>query len=47
MTKIVLKINCGDSSPPVLADNLPFFTNIFGLPFSFNILLVFEILNSS
>ena len=42
MTKIVLKINCGDSNPPVLAENLPFFGNISGLPFLHNILLVFE-----
>ena len=39
MTKIVLKLNCGDSNPPVLAENLPFLENIFGLPFSLNILL--------
>ena len=46
MTKIVLKLNCGDSNPPVLAENLPFLENIFGLPFSLNILLVFETLPS-
>ena len=46
MTKIVLKINCGDSNPPVLAKNLPFFGDIFGLPFSLNIFLVFETLPS-
>lgn len=34
MTKIVLKINCGDSNPPVLAENLLFLENISGLPFS-------------
>ena len=47
MTKIVLKINCGDSKPPILAENLPFLENISG-PFSlkFNILLVFETLPS-
>ena len=32
MTKIVLKINRGDSNPPFLAENLPFLENIFGLP---------------
>ena len=42
MTKIVLKINCGDSNPPVLAENLPILENISGLPFSLNILLVFS-----
>ena len=31
MTKIVLKINCGDSNPPVLAETLPFLKNISGL----------------
>ena len=41
MTKIVLKINCGDSNPPVLVENLPFLENISGLPFSLNILLFF------
>ena len=46
MTKIVLKLNCGDSNPPILAENLPFLENIFGLPFSLNILLVFETLPS-
>ena len=46
MTKIVLKLNCGDSNPPVLAENLPFVESIFGLPFSLNILLVFETLPS-
>ena len=44
MTKVVLEINCGDSNPPVLAENLPFLENISGLPFSLNILLVFDIL---
>ena len=39
MTKIVLKLNCGDSKPLVLAENLPFLENIFGPPFSLNILL--------
>ena len=39
MTKIVLKLNCGDSNNPVLAENIPFLENIFGLPFSLNILL--------
>ena len=28
MTKIVLKIKCRDSNPPVLAENLPFFSSI-------------------
>ena len=46
MTKIVLKLNCGDSNPPFLAENLPFLENIFGLPFSLNILLLFETLPS-
>ena len=46
MTKIVLKINFGDFTPPVLAENLPFLENISGLPFSLNILLVFETLPS-
>ena len=46
MTKIVLKRNCGDSNPPFMAENLPFLENIFGLPFSLNILLVFETLPS-
>ena len=40
LTKIVLKLNCGDSNPPVLAENLPFLENIFGLPFLLNILLL-------
>ena len=40
--KIVLKINCRDSNLPVLAENLLFLENIPGLPFSLNILLVFE-----
>ena len=39
MTKIVLKLNCGDSNPLVLAENLPFLENIFGHLFSLNILL--------
>ena len=43
---IVLKINCRDSNPLVLAENLPFLANISGLPFSLNILLVFETLPS-
>ena len=38
MTKLVLKINCGDSNPPVLAENLTFLANISGLPFALNIL---------
>ena len=42
MTKIVLKLSCGDSNPPILAENVSFLKNIFGLPFSLNILLVFE-----
>ena len=46
LTKIVLKINCGDSNPPVLAENLPFLENISDVPFSLNILLVFETLPS-
>ena len=46
MTKIVLKINFGDFNPPVLAENLPFLENISGLPFSLNILPVFETLPS-
>ena len=46
MTKIVLKLNCGDSNSPVLAENLPFLENIFGLPFSLNIPHVFETLPS-
>ena len=46
MTKIVLKLNCGDSNPPVLAKNLPFLENIFGLLFSLNVPLVFETLPS-
>ena len=44
MTKVVLKINCGDSQPPVLAENLT--ESISGLPFSLNILLVFKTLLS-
>ena len=44
MTKVVLEINCGDSNPLILAENLPFLEIISGLPFSLNILLVFEIL---
>ena len=44
MTKIVLKINCGDSNLPFLGENLPFLENISGIPFSLNILLVFETL---
>ena len=35
-----------DSNPPFLARNLPFSVNISGLPFSLNILLVFETLPS-
>ena len=31
VTKIILKLNCGDAKPPVLAENLPFLENIFGL----------------
>ena len=46
MTKIVLEIDCGDSNPLVLAENLPFLENISGLPFLLNILLVFESLPS-
>lgn len=46
MTKIVLEINCGDSKPPVLTENLLCLENISGLPFSLNILLVFETLPS-
>ena len=46
MSKIVLKINCRDSSLPVLAENLPFLENIFARPFWLNILLVFETLPS-
>ena len=42
MTKVVLEINCGDSNPPVLAENLPFLENISGLPFPLKILMVFE-----
>ena len=42
MTKIVLKLNCEDSNPPFLAENLPFLENIFGLLFSLNILLAKE-----
>ena len=42
MTKIVLKLNCGDSNPPVLAEKVPFLENIFGLPILLNILQVFE-----
>ena len=39
MSKIVLKINCGDSNPPGLAENLPFLEIISSHPFSLNILL--------
>ena len=46
MTKIVLKINCRDSNPPVVAENLPFLENISGLTFSLNILVVFKTLPS-
>ena len=46
MTKIVLKINCRASNLPVLAEKLPFLKNIPSLPFSLNILLVFETLPS-
>ena len=46
MTKIVLKINCGDSNSPVLTENFPCLENIFSLPFSLNIVLVFETLPS-
>ena len=46
MTKIVLEIDCGDSNPLVLAENLPFLENISGLPFLLNILLVFDSLPS-
>ena len=46
MAKIALKINCWDSNPPVLAENLPFLENTSGLPFPLNILLVFETLPS-
>ena len=42
MTKIVLKLNCGDSNPPFLAESLPFLEIIFCLPFSLNILLAKE-----
>ena len=42
VTKIVLKINCGDSNLRVLAEQPPFLENICSLPFSLNILLVFE-----
>ena len=34
MTKIVLKINCRDSNPPILVENLPILENISGHPFS-------------
>ena len=44
--KIVLKLNCGDSNAPVLAENLPFLKDIFGLLFSLNIFLVFGTLPS-
>ena len=44
MTKVVLEISSGDSNRPVLAENLPFLENISGLPFSPNLVLVFEIL---
>ena len=40
MTKIVLKINCGDSNS-VLVENFPSLENISGLQFSLNILLGF------
>ena len=46
MTKIVLNINCGDSNPPALVENLLSLENISGPPFSLNILLVFETLPS-
>ena len=46
MTKIVAKINCGDSNTPILGKNLPFLKNISGLPSSLNIFLDFEILPS-
>ena len=39
MTKILLKINCGDSNPLGLAENRPFLENISSHPFSLNILL--------
>ena len=44
MTKVVLEINCGDSNPLILAENLTFVEIISGHPFSLNILLIFEIL---
>ena len=51
MTKIVLKLNCGDSNPPFLAENLPFLENVFGLPFLLCILLakkdMFPLFNQS
>ena len=40
MTKTVLKINCGDSNPPVLAENLPILDN-------FSSLLVSQTFNQS
>ena len=44
MTKIVLKIICKDSNPPVLAENLlTVFGVISGLLFSLNILLVLKL----
>ena len=49
MTKIALKLNCGDSNSPVLIGRKPPVFNleiIFGLLFSLNILLVFETLPS-
>ena len=46
MTKVVLQTNCGDSNPPVLTENLPFLEKISGLPFSLDVLLVFETLPS-
>ena len=45
MTKVVLEMNCGDSHTPVLAEKLR--ENSSGLPFSLNILLVFETLPST
>ena len=41
MTKVVLKINGGDSNPPILVEKPPFLENFYGLPFSLNILLLF------
>ena len=37
MTNIVLKINCSDFNPPVLAQNLPFLENFSGHPFSLKV----------